>query len=210
MKTEGFLKNCYYLNWLLLKSRHTATRPRYDRLGVTAGLTWKIDCVTLQHWLILRGHRELWTSWRVREKLQVHCQTLPKYDLSAQRINFQSESLTLYYNIRIGTDSVNIVAREAGVLSSISLIDTLNEKTAGRCNVDAGVHRQGRLVSFSPGYPGLWLTRRAALQGHTLPHQHLSILWLDHKTGPSWMEEDLLSVVRPQNRLLSDRQHDLT
>lgn len=116
----------------------------------------------------------------MREKI---ISTFPETTKNLPKV--KSLSLTLYYNMRIGMDGVNVVARKAGVLSAVSLIDTLNVKTAGGCDVDAGVHRQGRLVSFSPCYSGLRLTRRAALQCHALPHQHLSVLWLDHKTRPS-------------------------
>ncbi len=115
--------------------------------------------------------------------------------------------LTLYYNIRSGVDGVHVVTCEAGVLSPIGLINVLNIETSWRSDVDARVHREGRVVSFGPGHTGLWLARRTALQGHALPDQNLCILRLDHETRSSWREKYLQLVASKQTAVCKKQKY---
>lgn len=81
---------------------------------------------------------------------------------------------------------INIVGGKTGVMSPIRQVHVLDIKPSGGGGVDAGVVGKGCAVPLGPGHPGLWLARGAALQGHALSHQHLSVLGLDHKTWPCW------------------------
>lgn len=92
----------------------------------------------------------------------------------------------MYDDIRCSVYGINIIGGKAGILSSISLDHVLNIKPAGGGDVDASVVGQGCPIALCPGDPGLRLACGTALQGHTLSHQHLSVLGLDHKTWPCW------------------------
>ena len=83
-------------------------------------------------------------------------------------------------------DGVQVVGGEAGVLPLVCLHHMLDEQPPRRGGVDTGIGRQGSAGPLGPGDPGLGLACSATLQGDTLPHQHLCILGLDHKTGPRW------------------------
>lgn len=91
---------------------------------------------------------------------------------------------TLYNDICCSVYGINIIGGKTGVLSSISLDHILNIKAPGGGDVDASVVGQGGPITLCPGDPGLRLACGTTLQGHTLSHQHLSVLGLDHKTWP--------------------------
>lgn len=93
---------------------------------------------------------------------------------------------TLYDYICSSMYGINIIGGKTGVLSSISLYYILDKKASRRGDVDASIVGQGCPITLCPGDPGLWLACGAALQGHTLSNQHLSVLGLDHKTWPGW------------------------
>ncbi len=96
---------------------------------------------------------------------------------------------TLYNDIRCSVYGINIVRGKTGILSSISLGHVLDVKSSRRGDVDASVVGKWRPIAFCPGDARLRLACGAALQGHALSHQHLSVLGLDHETWPCWRSE---------------------
>lgn len=83
---------------------------------------------------------------------------------------------------------INIIGGKTGILSTISLDHILNIEPTRRGDVNASIVGQGRTIAFSPGDPGLWLACGTALQGHTLSHQNLCVLGLNHKTWSCWKD----------------------
>lgn len=91
---------------------------------------------------------------------------------------------TLYDDIRRSVYSIHIIGGKTCVLPPIRLVHILDVKPSGGGDGDAGVVGQGCAIALRPRDPGVWLARGATLQGHTLSHQHLGVLGLDHKAWP--------------------------
>lgn len=98
---------------------------------------------------------------------------------------FQDADLTLHDDVRSGVNGVHVVAGEAGVLAPVSLVNVLDVEPPRGGDVDAGIAGQWAAVSSGPRHPRVRLTCSAALESHALSNQHLRVLGLDHKTGPS-------------------------
>ena len=93
--------------------------------------------------------------------------------------------LTLDDDERRGVDAVHGVGGEAGVLPTVLLLHILDVEAARRGDAHPGVRGHGAAVAPGPGDLRWGVARGAALQGHTLPHQHLCVLGLDHKRRAS-------------------------
>lgn len=107
-----------------------------------------------------------------------------QYKTKQRKRNF----LTLDDDVSSSMHGINIIGGKTGILSTISLDHILNIQPTRRGDVYASIVGQGRTIAFSPGDPGLWLTCGTALQGHTLSHQNLCVLGLNHKTWPCWKD----------------------
>lgn len=91
---------------------------------------------------------------------------------------------TLHEDVCCSVYGINVIGGKAGVLAPISLHHILDEKPPRGSGVNASVVGQGGPVSLRPGDSGLRLACGTALQSHTLAHQHLCVLGLDHETWP--------------------------
>lgn len=94
-------------------------------------------------------------------------------------------TLTLDDDKGRGVDAADAVGREARVLPTVLLSHVLNVKAARGSDANTRVDRHRGLVPSRPGDLGQGVAGGAALQGDTLPDQHLCVLRLDYKSGSS-------------------------